>query len=106
MLIRPLAAVAVSGVMMIAGAASGQDYPSRPVRIVTGAAGGGTDFPARQVALGIAGPLGQPVVVDNRAQSLVSSEIVSKAPPDGYTLIVAASGLWVLPLLQKTPYEL
>src|SRR6266850_438190 len=66
----------------------GQDYPSKPIRIITSAAGGGGDFTARQIAQGISGPLGQPVIVDNRASGLLVAEIVSKAPPDGYTLAV------------------
>src|SRR5689334_13705741 len=63
-----------------------QDFPSKPVRIVTVAAGGGADLTARVIAQGISSPLGQPVVVDNRANGVVAGEIVSKSPPDGYTL--------------------
>lgn len=65
----------------------GQDYPTKPIRIVTGGAGGGTDFTARLIAQGISGPLGQPVVVENRGAGIIPVEFVSKAPPDGYTLV-------------------
>lgn len=82
-----------------------QDYPNKPIRIVTAAAGGGSDFTARQIAQGISGPLGQPVFVDNRT-ALQASEAGAKAPPDGYTLLVAGGVLWTTPLLQKTPYDL
>ena len=75
----------------VADVASAQDYPNRPVRVVTSAAGGGSDFAARMVAQGIAGPLGQQVIVDNRGSAILSSEFVSKAPADGYTLLVNGS---------------
>jgi len=69
----------------------GQDFPNKPVRLVTAAAGGGGDFTSRLVAQGISGPLGQPVIVENRPSLLNQHEIVMKAPPDGYTLTVAGS---------------
>jgi len=96
------AAVVIS---VVADVTSGQDYPNRPVRVVTSAAGGGSDFAARMVAQGIAGPLGQQVIVDNRTSSILSSEFVSKAPPDGYTLLVNGAIVWINPLLTKAPYE-
>jgi len=83
-----------------AGGASGQEYPSRPIRIVTSPAGGGNDFPARLIARGISGPLDQQVVVDNRPTVLLA-ELVSKAAPDGYTLLVTGSAHWIGPLLEK-----
>src|SRR5688572_30031117 len=93
------------GLMLVgASVASAQDYPSKPIRIVTSAAGGGSDFTARQVAQGISGPLGQPVIVDNRAGGIIAAEVVSKSPPDGYTLTVQGA-LWIVPLLSKAPYE-
>jgi tripartite-type tricarboxylate transporter receptor subunit TctC len=94
------------GLMVVdAGVASGQDYPNKPIRIVTLAAGGGADFTARQVAQGISGPLGQPVIVDNRGSGVLAPEIVYKAPPDGYTLLVAGANLWTYTLMQKAPYD-
>jgi tripartite-type tricarboxylate transporter receptor subunit TctC len=87
-----------------AGVVSGQDYPNKPIRIVTGLAGGGGDSVARIIAQGISGPLGQSVIVDNRT-TIQASEAASKAPPDGYTLLVIGSSVWIFPLLQKAPYE-
>ena len=87
-----------------AGMVSGQEYPNKTIRIVTAAAGGGSDFVARLIAQGISGPLGQPVIVDNR-QSALTGEIVSKAPPDGYALLVAGGAHWIRPLLAKMPYD-
>ena len=81
-----------------------QDYPSKPIRIVTSPAGGGNDFPARFVARGLSGPLGQQVIVDNRPTVLIG-EIVAKAPPDGYTLLVSGSPHWIGPLIEKASYD-
>ena len=93
------------GLMLVgASGAPAQDYPSKPIRIVTSAAGGGSDFTARQVAQGISGPLGQPVIVDNRAGGIIAAEVVAKSPPDGYTLTMQGA-LWIVPLLAKAPYE-
>ena len=60
-------------VVLRAGMVAGQDYPNKPVRIVTAAAGGGSDFTARLIAQGISGPLGQPVIVDNRGSGILAS---------------------------------
>src|SRR5262245_58788914 len=93
--------------LLAAGASTAlcQDYPNKPIRFVTSAAGGGSDFTARMIAQGIAGALGQQIVVDNRNSSILSSEAVSKAPADGYTLLVNGAILWVNPLLTRSPYE-
>jgi tripartite-type tricarboxylate transporter receptor subunit TctC len=87
------------------GVVRSQDYPNKPIRIVTGTAGGGSDFMARMVAQGISGPLGQSVVVDNRGAPILGAEFTSKAPPDGYTLFVSGDSVWILPLLQKVRYD-
>lgn len=86
------------------GTASAQDYPVRPIRIVTSPAGGGNDFPARLIARAISGPLGQQVIVDNRPTILIA-DLVAKAPPDGYTLLVTGSAHWIGPLLDKVNYD-
>jgi tripartite-type tricarboxylate transporter receptor subunit TctC len=93
------------GLMVLgAGAVSGQDYPNRPLRIVTGAVGGGADFLARQIAQGISAPLGQPVIVENRPPT-IATETVIKSSPDGYTLLLQSASLWIFPLLQKASYD-
>ena len=89
---------------MGAGAASGQEFPSKTIRIVAPAAGGGADLVARLIAQGIAGPLGQQVIVDNRTAGVIPGQIVSKAPPDGHTLVLSGS-LWISHLLQNVPYD-
>ena len=88
-----------------AGLASGQGYPKTTVRIVTLQPGGSANFAARVIAEGIAGSLGQPVIVDNRATSIITAEIVVKAPPDGHTLLVGASSFLIGSLLQTLSYD-
>ena len=91
--------------LMISGAVvSGQNYPERPIRLVVSQPGGGSDFVGRLIAHGISGPLGQQVIVDNRTAYL-PGDIVSKAPPDGYTLLIDGTSFWIGPLLQQTPYD-
>ena len=71
--------------------ASALDYPTRPVRIIVGyAAAGPTDIAARLVGQWLSERLGQSFVVDNRpgAASNIGTELVVRAPPDGYTLLL------------------
>lgn len=79
-----------------------QNYPSKPLRIVN--TGGSTDVFSRLIATPLSAALGQPVIVDNRTD-VIAREIVAKASPDGYTLHVTGSGLWVEPLLRKMPFD-
>ena len=94
--------VGVAGLSAVT--AFSQDYPNKPIRIVTSPAGGGNDFPARLIARAISGPLGQQVIVDNRPTVLIA-DIVAKAAPDGYTLLVSGSPHWIGPLIDKTTYD-
>ena len=96
----------LAGTLLGAGSACGQSYPYKALRIVTSGVGGGSDFVARQIAQGISGPLGQPVIVENRGGGGIGTgEIVAQASPDGYTLIVGSNSLWIAPLLQKLPFD-
>ncbi len=95
------AAVAVLG----AGAVCAQGYPGRAVRFLTTGLGGSTDLAARTVAQGLIDSAGWNVVVDNRGSTIVASEMVSKAAPDGYTILVTTDGHWRGPLLQKMPFD-
>lgn len=99
-----LCLAALSVACLSGGMAFGQDYPSKPVRIITAPAGGGNDFVARLVARGISGPLGQQVIVDNRPTVLIA-DIVAKAPADGYTILLTGSAHWIGPLLEKVSYD-
>ncbi|TMH80028.1 MAG: tripartite tricarboxylate transporter substrate binding protein, partial [Betaproteobacteria bacterium] len=69
-----------------------QDYPARPIRLITAAAQGGTsDILARVFAAHLTDTFKQPVVVDNRASAsgVIAGELTANAPPDGYTLLLA-----------------
>jgi tripartite-type tricarboxylate transporter receptor subunit TctC len=90
--------------LMVSAAALGQGYPNRAIRVITSPVGGGNDYPARLVAQGISPALGQQVIVDNRPTVLIG-EIVAKAPPDGYTLLVSGSPHWIGPLVEPTNYD-
>jgi len=106
---RKIAYVAgLAGVMSLeANAASVQEFPSRPIRIVTAEIGGGNDFAARILAQGIMPALGKPVIVENRGGSVVvSAQLVGKAQPDGHTLLLYGNNLWILPFMRdKVPYD-
>lgn len=103
---RSVAWMVPAGMLVLGmGAASGQTYPTKPIRIVTAPAGAGNDYVARVIAQGLTGSLGQQLVVDNRPAGIVG-ELVAKAPADGYTLLAIGSVLWLTPLLQDhVPYD-
>src|SRR5688572_7293124 len=90
---------------LAAGAACAQGYPNRPIRFVTAAVGGGNDFASRLIAHGLTENLGQQVIVDNRGGAHVPQNLVAKATPDGYTILVQNNTVWVAPLLEKTAYD-
>ena len=98
---------AISGLLLAAGGAlAQQDYPTKPIRlIVPFAAGGGSDFVGRLIGQKLTEQMGQTVVVDNRpgAASLVGTQIVARAAPDGYTLLLADSGFTINIAFFKDP---
>jgi tripartite-type tricarboxylate transporter receptor subunit TctC len=102
---------AVAALMMVAAAAaaSAQSFPSRPVRIfVPYPAGGGVDVLTRTLGDVVSKQWGQSVVVENRpgAGGVIASQAVVTSAPDGYTLIMVASGHATNPLLYaKIPYD-
>jgi tripartite-type tricarboxylate transporter receptor subunit TctC len=100
-----ITAAALAGLMLGAGATVAQNYPSRPVRIITYGAGGSNDLAARLIAQGIGPSLGQPVVVDNHGSGMVPVELTAKAPPDGYTLLVGGVIFTIGHLLQDTTVD-
>jgi len=105
-----LAAAAAVPLSAAFGHAAAQTWPARPIRlVVTFAAGGGADFAGRTIGARLSEQLGQPVLVDNRAGGggLIGNEIVAKAAPDGYTLLLGAAGpMVVAPHLYPTvPYD-
>ncbi len=93
-----------------AAGACAQAYPSKPIRMVVGfPPGGGNDIIARMVGSKMQEAWGEPVLIDNKpgANSIIAAEYVAKSAPDGYTLLVnATGGMSVNPVLYtKLPYD-
>ena len=86
--------------------ATAQTFPTKPIKIIVGfAPGGNTDVVTRIVAVRMQELLGQPVVVENKpgAGGVVATDLIAKAPPDGYTLLMSSLGPHtVSPFLLKT----
>ena len=94
----------VLGVLGGEALAATADYPARPIRIVVPfTPGGGTDIIARALGQHLGGVFGQNVIIDNRpgGNTVIASEIVAKARPDGYTLIMQINTLTALPAMAK-----
>lgn len=92
------------------GGAWAQSYPSKPIKVIVPyAAGGAADITARVVTQKMSENMGVPIVVDNRpgANGMIGTEAVVKAAPDGYTLLLVASGPLVVnpALYAKVPYD-
>jgi tripartite-type tricarboxylate transporter receptor subunit TctC len=103
-----LASVAMAAAALC-GTAQAQSYPSKPVTIVVPfSPGGATDIMARTLAERLNKRLGQPVIVENKpgAGTMIASEYVAKAAPDGHTVLLAASSLGIAPALySKVNYD-
>jgi tripartite-type tricarboxylate transporter receptor subunit TctC len=100
----------LAGVGLLGLAQAQAPFPNRPVNMVVGfAPGGGTDIAARIIARKLAENIGQPVVVENRtgAGGNIATDLVAKAAPDGYTILLGSVGsLTVAPhLVAKLPYD-
>lgn len=110
-MVTGLSRTVVGSLMMLVGVgvAVAQSYPTRPLRMVVGAATGGTpDILARIVAPKLHEQTGQPVIVDNRpgATGNIGADTVAKASPDGHTMIMATSVLSISPAFyRKLPFD-
>lgn len=95
------------GIMTLAAdQACGKNYPNKPIRLVVSGVAGSSNFAARLIAQGLSGALGQQVVVDGREGGVIAAEIAARAQPDGYTLHLNGSALWLLPFMRsKVPYD-
>jgi tripartite-type tricarboxylate transporter receptor subunit TctC len=107
---RAILRFAAVALILVAGAAQAQDYPARTVRLIVPVGpGGGTDILARHVAQKLGERFRQSVIVENRpgAGSLVGTEYVAKAPPDGYTVLVGGIFNMVMnrALIKTLPYD-
>jgi tripartite-type tricarboxylate transporter receptor subunit TctC len=105
MLLCSLAAVQAAAAL----AQSKDVYPSKPIRLVVPfVAGGPTDIQGRILSANLSQRMGQQVVVDNRggAGGNIGMDITAKAPPDGYTIVIATVGTWAVnPHLYKLPFD-
>jgi tripartite-type tricarboxylate transporter receptor subunit TctC len=99
---------ALFAVLICAAPAFAQGYPTRPIRlIVPFGTGGGTDILARIIEPLVTKELGQPLVIENRAGggSIIGMDVVAKAGPDGYTLVMTDTSIAVNPSLKPLPYD-
>ncbi len=99
----------ITAALAVTGTAWAQGYPAKPVRmIVPFAPGGNTDIIARLYAPKMSELLGQPLVVENRggAGSVIGTEAVARAAPDGYTLLMVSAAHTINPaMIKKLPYD-
>ena len=106
-----LHSVAALALFALASSAQAQgSYPAKPIRLLVGfPPGGGIDLSARVYAAKLQEPLGTPIVVENRpgGTGILAGEAVAKAEPDGYTLLVGASGQMTINpvILPRQPYD-
>lgn len=77
-----------------------QDYPSKPIRIITATPGGTPDLLSRLIAPGLTTALGQQVIVENRIE-IIAIETAARARPDGYTLFLSGAAVWLLPFMRS-----
>jgi tripartite-type tricarboxylate transporter receptor subunit TctC len=102
-------ALLLVGALLAGTPACADDYPSKSIRlIVPFAAGGAVGAVARVLSAPLTASLGQPIVIDNRggAGGIIGMDAVAKSPADGYTLLLAHSGLTYMPgLYRKLPFD-
>ena len=102
--------IAAAAMVLAAAGSHGQAYPAKPIRIVVPfSAGGPTDITTRNIAPRLTELLGQPVVVDNRAgaNGIIGAEVVAKAAPDGYSLLMATASVAAINMVtyKNPPYD-
>jgi tripartite-type tricarboxylate transporter receptor subunit TctC len=111
MKVRASEALLVSAAVLAIAAQNvwAQSYPTRPVRLIAASAPGGTsDILARLLAQQLSAEFGQTFVVDNRAgaSGIIGTDLVAKAAPDGYTLLLIQPSLTINPhIFAKVPYD-
>ncbi len=108
--VRGLVAAVFVMLASAAPTAAQSNYPTKPIHLIVGfAAGGGNDILARIIGPKLTEGLGQPVVIENKpgAGAIIATEYVARAAPDGYTLLIGASGQLVInpAVYTKLPYD-
>ena len=101
--------IALLAVVAVPLVALGQAFPSKPMRLlVPYAPGGAVDNFARPIAQKLGEQLGQPVIVENRpgGNTTIAADLVAKAPPDGYTIVLTSVNHYLVPMFTKNvPYD-
>lgn len=106
-----MATVAPAGILLLgsSGASAAEPFPSRSIRVVVPfTPGGGTDVVGRTLVLGMQKELGQALIIDNKpgAGTVIGTDLVAKAPADGYTLLLTTSSIAINDsLVKKLPYD-
>jgi tripartite-type tricarboxylate transporter receptor subunit TctC len=103
-----LSAATLAAALVTGTAGAAEDYPSRPIRIVTTDVGNNNDLLARLLAESMTSSMGQQVIVENRggAGGGIAVERLINSAPDGHTIMVHGTSIWLLPLLRKdTPWD-
>lgn len=104
------ALIAAPALCLMASAALAQNYPNKPVKLVLPYSPGGIiDYVGRTMATALSGPLGQPVIAENRpgAGGITGTDTVARSAPDGYNLVLMDPAIVINPTLQPSmPYDL
>ncbi len=89
-----------------AAAQHANSFPTKPIRLLVSGVGGAGDFAGRLIAADLTQRLGQQVVVDNRPGGVTPGEILAKAQPDGYTLMMVGFVIWLSPFMRDhVPFD-
>ena len=103
---QSIATMALVCAGLTAAHAADAPYPNRPIRLIVSGVAGSSNFAARLIGNGLSGSLGQQVVVDGREGGVLAAELAARAAPDGYTIHLNGSALWLLPFMRtRVPYD-
>ena len=105
--LKPGCAAAAAFALLAAGGAWSQTFPNKPIRVVVPFPPGGVDVTVRQMQTIMTNDLGQQLVIDNRAgaNGYIGSEMVARAPADGYTLLATSVAIVTGPAITRAPFD-